>query len=403
VIRFKRTLDAQSEIVQRESVTVARGLYRRPFFSYGPESLSRAGFVRQGDDGSLTFLAPDAELLASDWFVETHCFQAVPQAVDTSVVGLAVHPQRRAPKPDIDGILWLDRATAELRSLEMHYTGVPLPVDDARSGAQLQFLRLADGKWIVTDWLIRAPIVQSRNTPSVRVGVIEVPASDRASVIALQEDGGHVQLSDKDPSTAYGSIVGTLLPVQPSQGRRTWVTLAGTERVVFPDSTGAYFFDRVLPGRYTMLAARESSKDEAGAVITANVIVRRAQIVRSDFTLPIGDEGLRAACPSEFKSDKSGVVLFFADTMPLRVVTNVDFAATISRIEGVSSSQVKLREDRLPGRSTWDGSSKVCGRREGEQWTVRIGTDPHLYKLDFLRPRSLEVKLLTPAPPTSPR
>lgn len=394
--RYKRLLDPKTEVVKEESLAVLRGIYRRPFFSYSPEQMAATGFVWQGPDGAVTFMAPDAELLSSDWFVATHCFRAVSHESDSSMIGLALHASNRVTHPDLDGVLWFDRVTAELRLLEARYTHLPISVADYRIGAGVWYQRLADGKWVVSEWVIRTPVLQTTESARTQIGNINIPAHQVETIVAFQEDGGYIQLSGKDAVNRHGSILGHVFPSLNGGHRRTWIILGGTGRIAFPDSLGDYSFDDVLPGKYTLIAARESSASESGAILTRQVNLKSSTRITYDFRLPAGDAALPNACPETHSSDKSGVFLFFADTGAHRVLSSVSYEARISRVTDASMNGAKMREERMPARTSWDGASAFCGRQDAEQWLIRIGTDPVLRKLDLLRPRALEVKLLSP-------
>ncbi len=67
--------------------------------------------------------------------------------------------------PDITGVLWLDRATAELRYLEYRYTKLAGWVPATAVGGRIDFQRLPNGAFVIHAWWIRAPIPELRRTP----------------------------------------------------------------------------------------------------------------------------------------------------------------------------------------------------------------------------------------------
>lgn len=81
---------------------------------------------------TLVFHAPDAAVLLSDTFLDTHCFrlQSAHRA-HVGMVGLAFEPVRGTRTPDVHGVLWMDAESAELRLLEYGYGDLPRSVPDA--------------------------------------------------------------------------------------------------------------------------------------------------------------------------------------------------------------------------------------------------------------------------------
>ena len=77
------------------------------------------------------FFAPDADVLLDESFATSHCFRLA--ADDTShrgQIGLAFTPapgRGRDTLVDVAGVIWIDRATPALRSLEFLYTGLGHP------------------------------------------------------------------------------------------------------------------------------------------------------------------------------------------------------------------------------------------------------------------------------------
>ena len=52
--------------------------------------------------------------------------------------------------PDVEGTLWLDGESAQLRFLEYRYTRYPHRLEDTRNlGGRVDFQRRGDGRWFV--------------------------------------------------------------------------------------------------------------------------------------------------------------------------------------------------------------------------------------------------------------
>jgi hypothetical protein len=74
-------------------------------------------------------------------------------------IGVRFRPSASVRRVDIEGVLWLDPASYKLQELEYSYTRVPYGLRDRRIGGLVHFDVAADGRWFVTQWVIRMPIV----------------------------------------------------------------------------------------------------------------------------------------------------------------------------------------------------------------------------------------------------
>lgn len=133
---------------------------RHPFRSVQADDLAYGGWVqRQGVEG-LKFYAPDAEVMLSDSFLIRHCFRLARNDSARNLVGVEFEPRPERHIPEISGVLWVDRETAELRSLEYRYENLDLPVETEHLGGRVEFDHLPDGGWIVRKWEIRTPLAE---------------------------------------------------------------------------------------------------------------------------------------------------------------------------------------------------------------------------------------------------
>lgn len=143
----------------------------RPFVSVPSETLATEGYLRVRENEYL-FSAPDADVLLSDQFVSSHCFRLEPWEGDArDLVGLGFRPAG-APRGvvGIQGTLWLDRVSAELRRLEFEYVNLPPELRASPAGGLVEFTRLATGAFIVNRWVIRMPRPTVREEPTFRLG-----------------------------------------------------------------------------------------------------------------------------------------------------------------------------------------------------------------------------------------
>ena len=159
-----------------------------PIESAHPDSLRVWGFVRQPPevervttaqtDAGPIYYGPDARVLFSDWFLETHCFRVEEEEGDLLEVRFT--PERRRDRVEIDGRLILHRGSMELRRLEFEYVGLPRWVPKDKAGGFVELRRLREGAWIPRAWALRAP------------QPVRSPGSSRLRLLGWVETGGQV-------------------------------------------------------------------------------------------------------------------------------------------------------------------------------------------------------------------
>src|SRR2546429_3804932 len=142
-----------------DSTGTEPGFQHIPSRSPPASDLVARGYVVVEDDGTWTYQAPDADVLLSDPFLRTHCFETKAGHGETAgFVGLAFTPARDRSLPDVAGTLWLDQQTSELRHLQFNYTRLPHPLNEARAGGRVAFMRVPTRAWRVRDWVIPTPL-----------------------------------------------------------------------------------------------------------------------------------------------------------------------------------------------------------------------------------------------------
>lgn len=166
--------------------TANRTVRGRPFESLPAEALVADGFARADGDAVILY-GPDAEVLLSDAFLDTHCMyvEADPQG-RTDRVGLGFEPVEGHPVPAIAGVIWLNAATGALQEVEYAYTDVPLLGILDRAGGRVEFTELDGGGWIVWRWWMRTLELDRRLEWDGR-------GEPPDGVIRYQESGGEVR------------------------------------------------------------------------------------------------------------------------------------------------------------------------------------------------------------------
>jgi hypothetical protein len=105
----------------------------------------------------VSYNAPDADVLLDDDFAATHCFRV--QSADKEhpeQIGLAFSPARgRDRLVDVTGVIWIDRVTPKLRTLEFRYTGLEPAATESGSGGHIEFRTMQNGVAFIERWHLR--------------------------------------------------------------------------------------------------------------------------------------------------------------------------------------------------------------------------------------------------------
>jgi hypothetical protein len=244
--------DARRVLAQQSRST--GGYLDAPYVSAPVEELLAEGWVQEDpQDGGWTFFAPDAPVLLSDPFLGAHCFRLVADSDDSSLIGLAFAPTHRSTRPGIEGALWLDRESAELRHLSFRYTAFPgaaagSPVPAQGHGGRVEFLELPGGLWVVNRWHIRMPVLEQvrgpRGTSIVLNGILE----EGGEVTEIRRASGGVVAR-----LGRGAVEGTVVNGRtgaPLAGARVHLQGTGYESRTGP--RGSFRLEGLRPGTYTL-------------------------------------------------------------------------------------------------------------------------------------------------------
>ena len=244
--RFERELDARGRRVRNEQSRVQRQVLARPFASLAVDNLLENGFVRPDDDGG-SYYAPDADVLLSDAFLDTHCM-SLTEGDDESegLIGLSFEPTRDRGVADISGVLWVDPVDGKLQWLDYRYEFLDVPNSD-RLGGRIQFHGLPNGTWIVREWHIRMPLLQVR----FRSG------RPRSRLVGLRDEGGSVLRvsnlqGDLVLDSEAGIIEGVVFDSEGSQPVQDVVVLLDAGQRATTDEDGRFQFAGLAAGYYAV-------------------------------------------------------------------------------------------------------------------------------------------------------
>ncbi len=326
-IEFDRTLATDGRHVRHQSTRLTRAPTTHAFTSPNPELLHSQGYVVQAPDG-VQFFAPDAAVLLSDDFANDHCFEIVGEdKAHPSAIGIAFHPNdSRSGVPDIDGVAWLEKASAELQEVKFEYVNLPDAVRAARPGGDVSFKRMPRGGWIISAWQARFPVLQPHAAISDGGARRRVYSSSDLDLVGMQVTGGIVSRVRDGGVVVYESPGAspklrfisrdTLVPASGVE-----LTLEGTDFRGVSDSAGTVEIPPILDGDFVL-------KYRLGLPVPLRDIVFEGEIAPSaspidSIFLPTADEIARRVCGKSVGSRSGLLIGTIEDTRPRRSGTPV--------------------------------------------------------------------------------
>lgn len=288
---YERAMYPNDELVRRQTVKANTGRSKRPFVAAEqPATFARRGYMREDATGR-TFFAPDADVLLDESFAATHCFHL--QAADDAhrdQIGLAFTPVRgRDSLVDVNGVIWMDRATPALRSFDFRYTQLEPAAERAGVGGHLEFRNMSNGVSFIERWNLRLPIMEAIPfiAGSGRSARSSLRRQDNVDVriTEILDAGGQVLSATWPDKTSWregpSGIVGTVTQQVTNRALPfALITLAGTADTVMADARGEFTMTPVLPGRYTIVVADTTLEGFAEPRVES----RRIDVARGAFT-----------------------------------------------------------------------------------------------------------------------
>ena len=335
-------------------------------------------------------MPPDAEVLLSDDFLDTHCLQLREGSrAAEGLIGLGFSPIRGRSAPDIDGTLWLDPETSELRWLDFRYVNLESGIRDDNVGGRVEFQPLPAGPWIVRRWAIRMPLVQNQRP----LGTTEM----RATLAGIYETGAQVtEVRDRGGALLLafetGMVVGSVTSryrAEPLQGATVQVVGASVEGTT--DREGRYRIAGLEDGEYRV-TFRHPTVDSLGfEPEPVRVTVVQGQPAVVNFTAPNRWEMLTEVCRGEedFGGETAALVgwvreLSTGETLPGAEVTvmwmgyGVDVRGGDNRDRAGESKTYIISGEQQGVRATTNGAGLyvVCGVPTGGTVDVQASWGP---------------------------
>ncbi|HEX9564192.1 MAG TPA: carboxypeptidase-like regulatory domain-containing protein [Gemmatimonadaceae bacterium] len=297
VFVYTREVDVPTNRVTWEERGLASVLDERPFRTAPAAELTSLGFWRRSALGNVEFYGIDAGTLISTEFLGTHCFSLVRRdSGGVPRIGLSFRPVNSRATADVQGTLWVDPDTRELRLLDFTYTGLRLRGPAA--GGSMRFSRLDSGLLVDDLWTIQHPFEQARPPGAQRTGRGAAPAPEarREQAGTTVRLGGGFVLTDSARRRQFAMILGRAAHGGVAAEATTVEILGGGQRYT-TDSSGAFLLRDVLPGTYEMRLLRQGSDEEGGFVQHGQLVLAGGDVARVDLNVPDAGQIAGELCP----------------------------------------------------------------------------------------------------------
>ena len=244
---FVRTFENASDRIARMTVRADSSVATASFVAaHSVQDFVHAGFASDGGK-TRTYFGPDAEVLLSDQFAAAYCLQlADGDRARKNQAGIRFLPAyHRDGTTDIDGTLWIDTVSRELREVEFSYLGVPAAAARAlHPGGYVSFRTMRNGVALIDRW-------------SLRMAFQDVPF--RPTAWRVTEDGGELARATWPHGLAWTASLGAL---RVRAVTTSGLPMSGIGVSLFPsyysgttDSTGTVEIKDLLPGPYDVTIA----------------------------------------------------------------------------------------------------------------------------------------------------
>ncbi len=367
---YTRNMDAALNVTRERSSTRS-ATATRAFRAVPTTQLAANGYVEMQPDGGWVFQAPDADVLFSDQFLNSHCFRlAAPTPATPGMIGLGFEPIGERKVADINGVLWVDEKNAELRFVEFKYVNHRIGVESDLIGGRVDFERLANGGWLVSRFWIRMPQLravterQYSSATQIRRGAGE--SRERLELAALMEEGGEVLqafgLDGKPVAEALGATVsGTVYDSTraiPLVGGE--VRLAGTPFTVATGPGGNFELTGLPEGNYR-LEFTHRDFPSWGWLAGPPVATRRGASITATLAVPAMTSLVRLTCPEMKGDDRGAAAGIVRDSVTGQPVRDAVVMFTWKDYQTVSSNVVNAKTMESEAGSDSTGYFRGCG------------------------------------------
>ncbi len=398
--RYNRKLDRDARETIEADTTIAENL-SAAFRAFPVEYLVGRGFVQATVDTTTIYFAPDAGALISDAFLDTHCFGL--REGEDGRIGLIFRPLEGRPVPEIGGVLWVDAATSELERLEYVYLNLVRSREVGEPGGEVAFTRLPDGAWIVREWRIRMPHLETgrrgrlRRTAYGEEGGVTRAITDARGRTILHVDAASI-------SGVVTDSAGTGPPPEP-----VVVELAGTVKQAITDEDGSFLLTGLAAGRHVLRVQRQLLATW-GIAPPDEVVVegRLGEVAHVRLRTPSVADALAASCGRAPRPEGTVAFLGRITTADGGPMADMKVGVQWLRASGYSAAAVAapLGAEGTPDRAwtigregafataatttDWRGLIMLCDVPAGSRLRVSVsgptGNDPVLRETYFVAP-----------------
>lgn len=334
LMSYNRQLDAQTGTILTEEQERQQGYMTTPFESRPASDLVENGFV-QRDGRDFLYYAPDATVLLSDDFLDTHCFRVAENRNEQGLIGLGFEPTGDEKSvPDIQGTMWLDPETAELQWLEFQYTYLDEEMTSDMVGGRVDFEKMPNGTWIVPEWWIRMPIMANQTGFDRRVRQYITQYHQTGGLVLDVREAGGRSLGQRAETGGIEGIVRDSLGL-PKRGVR--IGVIGSNQEVYSNADGEFSITGLTDGRYQVRFV-DAQLENLGYIPEP---VER-DVIRGEMT------------PLEFFTPSIGDVLFETCQGVERPLQSVLLAGSVLDASGRPVQDAEVRV-------TWSGYSAIGG------------------------------------------
>jgi len=272
--------------------------------------------------------------------------------------------------PDVEGVLWIEKATLELRFLDFTYARLPWELPEGALGGHVEFMRIPSGAWIVRHWWIRMALMG-------RVVYRESGRPAEAKVLGFREVGGEVVTITASSGVVFsateaileGTVVDSSRGGLPLAG--AVVFLEGVQHQVTANERGGFQMAARLDGEYGVSFRHPRLDSLRFAPVTMIVKLARGARARVMLAVPPEPVVLARLCPAGLAEGERVIV---GRVHRLGTTTPVHAAEVQAAWQTVGGTAPFVTGRRFEPISTTDanGFYGFCGIPREERVTVRV-------------------------------
>jgi hypothetical protein len=282
--KYQREIAATGRKVTSEQRDVTQARTLQPFGSPDVGLLLERGFV-QAQGSNSVFYGPDANVLLSNEFQDTHCFNVERRVVDgVSMMGLHFEPVRDRKLPEVAGVMWLEESGSRLRRVEFNYVNLSRELDVPDALGELTFRDLPNGTWLIEEWRIRTPVIGTQQSGfGNRTNLRVLRYNETGGLVNRVTNADGTVISEGNPGRKVSGIVADSSGA-PASGLRVLVDGAPIDATT--DATGAFQLPGLGDGIWTLVVNSPALERVGFGGVTLDVDIGRTDVQNARIALP---------------------------------------------------------------------------------------------------------------------